>query len=628
MSIGVEVPSKSPQDMNQPPKGIQDLVYSLEEGSARHLPRYFFVLLLSIFIGTVYHLTEFKNFGTAEAMDTAQLARNLAQGRGYTTRFIRPLSLHLLQQQKAAAKLDETQVLKQATHPDLANAPLYPLLLAGWMKVLPFNFKIPDARQESNFTRYQPDVLISYLNLALFLVAVGQVYFLGRKLFDPSVAAVAAAVVFGTELLWRFTYSGLSTNLLIVLLLGLAQVLVAIEQGVHRTENPAKFSRLLLFAIGAGIFTGLLCLTRYSVGILLLPVLGFLLLWGGPRRWILAPVTAMTFALIVMPWLARNHQLCGHWFGTAGYAMHQGTPWFSDTRLERSQNPDMTKVEIGDLRRKMTLNATQLVNEELPRLAGGYVTALFLVGLLIPFHSSALQRVRWLIVASIVVLLFAQALGRTHLTEDSQTVNSENLLVLVAPLVILFGVSLFFLLLDRVEFLVPQLRQITISGFILGVCLPLFFTLLPPRTHPLSWPPYHPLLIQQFSGWMAQEDLMMSDMPWAVAWYGQRECLWLTLRVKHDYVEDFYNVHDHLRPVRAIYLTPITADERWRPTFLNVDDPNTAWNRFYMDSLLRNNIPTGFPLRHALGGGYMSSGQFFLTDMPRWKDWTLRPLRR
>ena len=61
-------------------------------------------------------------------MDTAQLARNIADGKGYTTLFIRPLSLYLVQKHNearqasapATAGADFAQI--QAAHPDLANA--------------------------------------------------------------------------------------------------------------------------------------------------------------------------------------------------------------------------------------------------------------------------------------------------------------------------------------------------------------------------------------------------------------------------------------------------------------------------------------------------------------------------
>ena len=43
---------------------------------------------------------------TPEGMDAAQLARNIAEGRGYTTLFVRPFSLFLVQRQEQARAPD------------------------------------------------------------------------------------------------------------------------------------------------------------------------------------------------------------------------------------------------------------------------------------------------------------------------------------------------------------------------------------------------------------------------------------------------------------------------------------------------------------------------------------------
>ena len=82
-------------------------------------------------------------------MDAAQLARNIAEGKGYTTLFLRPFSLYLVQshnQAKRAGCADQrrlrTSRRSKPAHPDLANPPVYPLLLAGLMKVLPFHYAV------------------------------------------------------------------------------------------------------------------------------------------------------------------------------------------------------------------------------------------------------------------------------------------------------------------------------------------------------------------------------------------------------------------------------------------------------------------------------------------------------
>ena len=49
-----------------------------------------------------YNWRSFRNLGTQEAMDAAQVARNLAEGRGFTTQFIRPFSIYLVKKRNEA----------------------------------------------------------------------------------------------------------------------------------------------------------------------------------------------------------------------------------------------------------------------------------------------------------------------------------------------------------------------------------------------------------------------------------------------------------------------------------------------------------------------------------------------
>ena len=51
-----------------------------------------------------YNWRAFKNMGSQEAMDGAQVARNLSQGKGFTTLFIRPFSLYLVKRRNLASQ--------------------------------------------------------------------------------------------------------------------------------------------------------------------------------------------------------------------------------------------------------------------------------------------------------------------------------------------------------------------------------------------------------------------------------------------------------------------------------------------------------------------------------------------
>jgi hypothetical protein len=135
--------------------------------------------------------------------------------------------------------------------------------------------------------------------------------------------------------------------------------------------------------------------------------------------------------------------------------------------------------------------------------------------------------------------------------------------------------------------------------------------LLQAKTSSVAYPPYYPPEIQQTAGWMKEGELTMSDVPWAVAWYGQRQCVWLTLNTQND----FFAVNDNLKPVQALYLTPETMDSRFVSDWVKTRD--FSWGGFILQVVTQHQIPPGFPLRIAPGG--FLPEQLFLTDRERWK---------
>ena len=55
----------------------------------------------------LYNLREFRNLATPEAMDAAQLARNLAEGKGYTHAFHRPFASSWCNETDPNGELDQ-----------------------------------------------------------------------------------------------------------------------------------------------------------------------------------------------------------------------------------------------------------------------------------------------------------------------------------------------------------------------------------------------------------------------------------------------------------------------------------------------------------------------------------------
>ena len=327
----------------------------------------------------------------------------------------------------------------------------------------------------------------------------------------------------------------------------------------EREQAGSAGAGSLALAAAAGLLTGVGGLSRYAFAWMILPVLLFVALAAPRRRGRLCAAAAACFLLVMGPWVARNFFLSGTCFGTAGYALVQQTPAFPQDTLERSFDPrgGLRRVEPLDVVDKFLSNAREMWRDDLPRLGGNWVSAFFLVGLLIPFRNPALGRMRVFLLCALALLFVAQAAGRTHLTSDAPEINSENLLVLAAPLVFVFGAALFFTLMDQLNLATVDARGAVVGAFILLTCAPLLMTLLighgpPPES------PYVPPRIQWIARWLRADELMVSDIPGAMAWYGDRQCGWLPL----DDDQEFFHFNG-LKPIKAVYLTERTTNERF-----------------------------------------------------------------
>src|SRR5260221_7034887 len=110
---------------------------------------------------------------------------------------------------------------------------------------------------------------------------------------------------------------------------------------------------------------------------------------------------------------------------------------------------------------------------------------------------------------------------------------------------------------------------------------------------------------------MKENELMMSDVPWAVAWYGHRQCLWLTLNAESE----FFAMNDNLKLIQALYLTPETMDGKFLTDWVRTGE--RTWGSFIIQAVVQNQIPPKFTL-HSAPIGFLPE-RLFLTDWERCK---------
>jgi hypothetical protein len=233
------------------------------------------------------------------------------------------------------------------------------------------------------------------------------------------------------------------------------------------------------------------------------------------------------------------------------------------------------------------------------------------------------SRLRWLLAGMLAILLIAQASVRSAAWALSPVVNGENLLVILSPLLILYSAAMLEFALDRIAWPVLLLRRLVTGGLILFFSSPLLLSLLPPKKFTAQEPFYRPSVVRTLADYSPPGTLTMSDAPWSMAWYGLRDCVWVSLRVEDEpdanlanQREDFFMFTEGRRRVRAVYISPLWANEPMQGRFFG--DPDFAWGRYYLDVLLRQRVPTGFPLKFILGGGFLTGGHFFLAEEEWW----------
>jgi hypothetical protein len=591
---------------------LQDWVHHWGEGAGARALKVVAALLGFLALAalydrfTIYDLTGYENFTSEEAMESAQLARNLAEGRGYTTDSIRPLALYLLT--SAAEPGQSSKVLAQPV-PDLTTPPVYPFLLAELMKALPFQFV---ARE---FWFYQPERWISIFNQVLYFAATLLLFLLARRLFDPRVAWLAAALFAGTNLFWRFSISGLSTIWLILVFFGVIWFMTDIERRDRLATTGAGYG-LIPLAILTGALVGVGGLSRYAFAWMIVPVFLYVLLSVGRGRVKLSLTMVASFLVVMAPWIQRNIKVSGQPFGTAGYAVVEQTSQFPDDTLERSTDPGggFKRLTTSDIVDKLLSNAREMCVNEMPRLGGNWIAAFFVAGLLMPFRTAGLARLRWFVLGALVLFFIVQALVRTHVSQEAPEINSENLLVLLAPLVFIYGAALFHTLLDQLNLPPFDGQGVAVAAFVAVLSVPLVLALVAPRQIPTN-SPYSPLHIQRTSYMMGTNEALMSDIPGGVAWYGRRSCLWLSL----DDENEFFKVNA-FKAVQGLFLTQVTTDKRF---LSQMKGDEKSWGHFVLECAEHGDVPAGFPLRKAPVG--LLPEQLFLSDRDRWQGLGAHP---
>jgi hypothetical protein len=491
------------------------------------------VSLLIVFLYLMFLAGRFKGVTGPNAMEYAQLARNLAEGEGYTTKLIRPLSL------AAHPQIDH--------HPEVGTAPLHPYFASLLMRMMPDKSR----------------ALALSCGLG-FLLTVPVVFFLGWQLFDLRTGILATGLYVTNLEYLRQSISGLEVPWLSLWVSLLFLTCYALSRKLRW--------RLPLAAV-SGALVALIYLTQYKWGVILPLVAIYIYLSSDKRtRWMTVGAFVIAWAVVVTPWCIRNVNVTGHPFHSyAAAEMVMSTRTNPGNTLSRQFTTDTPSVVGYIVEKPMEMvqkftSSVGILYLALIRIAGPYVTPFFIVAVLVTLGSATFERLRLLWYAFFVAILLTVCL-----------VSVMDWVILpLGPFAGVIAAGFFFRLLEtRVDNANPKNRArylgVGIGLLVAMHVMPLGFELFRGGDRPDDVAAER---ISRASREVASltSGAIVTDVPWAIAWYADRPAIWLP-KTRGD----LRKLEDKMGKIRWMVLTPQIVNPRYDRAERTLKEWGYAW---------------------------------------------------
>jgi 4-amino-4-deoxy-L-arabinose transferase-like glycosyltransferase len=491
------------------------------EDRPRGLVRTAAILLISLVVLCLYLHFRYTGLQDANALDMAQIGRNLISGRGFVTYVLRPLAL--------------THGANPLHQPDVTHGPLYPFLLA-------IAFGLFGSR----------DIIVVGLSGLFYLLSVLVLYLLGTRLFNRTVGGIAALAFALNGLMLGHAISGGAITLHAFVSTSLLLVLYTLSRQAQATaEGPTQpLPRVPLLL--AGLCCGLLYLAD-PLFIWLVPVVGVavMALTDVRRRravlYFLAPVV-----LLSAPWMIRNYVLTGNpVFGLRGTELWMETgmyPGFSAYRMLPTELIVSPALFLGVIRKLILGLMTGI--QALPWGAASQLLVFLVPSLFFRFTDPAINTVRRVLICCFLLLFLGGALFG----------DPSELFAAMFSGMLVFAVAYMVHLSQHAQF-TRGAMALAIGCLVVVLAVPVVGSLA------LS-APARPLAEREdairLKTVAAAGEVSLSDQPWVVAWYADRPSLWLPLSDAGT-----RNVRSHFASTHWLFLTPqaMQASPSWRVVY-------------------------------------------------------------
>jgi len=265
---------------------------------------------------------------------------------------------------------------------------------------------------------------------------------------------------------------------------------------------------------------------------------------------------------------------------------HPGNTLYRSFPEQLTTLPTFVMLHPLEIYEKARLGAARLY-PALAGLGGPYVTAFFLVAILVPLGARNFERIRYLVYAMYGVVFLALVI----------VLPAGRLLSPLSPVVIVIAAGFFFRIFrPLIQDIAPreQMRFTVLAVGLLVIlqALPLALSLTERRR------PGEESVAQTMEKWSKEAaDLIdggpiITDVPWLIAWHGDTTAIWLP----HT-IQDLERMQQAIGQIRWLLLTPTVA--RTEQTERTKD-----WIGPWRTALIRDISPFhGFVVQERIGDG-------------------------
>ena len=482
----------------------------------------------------IYFRSMFGGLVHPEALDMAQIGRNLSSGKGFVTYVIRPLSL-----------VHGTNALGQ---PEVNHGPLFPLILAMAFAL-----------------RGASDAVSAMVSMVFYLFTIPVLYTFGVRLFGRGVSLLTTLVFVFNALLLEYSTSGLPITLYVFLFTCLFYVLF-LYSAYERTEPTERKPKLRVrYLVLLGILTGLLYLTDPIFAWVMPVIIVSVYLIANEKRLSALTIFGIPLLILITPWMARNAMLTGNpVFGLRGWEVWMDTRKYypGDTAYRHFATDLIPNVGLfKSVVQKILLGAGAVI-QAFPQVTASWILAFFLPCLLFRFSDTPTNIVRRVMMCCFFALLVGSLAFKIQMP----------LFVSLIPVMLLFSVAYLSHLVEQAHLNKTSFVLVTAS-LAIAVVYPLISDIiLPDRILTLK----EAVPLRGLGSSVLPDEIVLSDTPTSVAWYADRPSIWLP--VKELRIKEIRNQFPTARWIALTENTRLLSRE-WGQAY----DALLRWNVMYAD---------------------------------------------